>query len=81
MKVTSMNVSIPESLRAWVDEMVERQGYGTVSEYVRELIRNDQKRRATEALETALLEAVRSGTTELSAKDFEAIRDRIRRQE
>lgn len=39
-----MNISLPETLKAFIDEQVSERGYGTSSEYVRELIRNDQDR-------------------------------------
>lgn len=39
-----MNISLPDSLKTFVDEQVSRRGYGTSSEYVRELIRKDQDR-------------------------------------
>jgi antitoxin ParD1/3/4 len=39
-----MNISLPEGLKSFVDEQVNRRGYGTSSEYVRELIRMDQDR-------------------------------------
>jgi antitoxin ParD1/3/4 len=39
-----MNVSLPESLKDFVDEQVSRGGYGTSSEYVRDLIRKDADR-------------------------------------
>lgn len=39
-----MNISLPESLKDFVDEQVTRGGYGTSSEYVRELIRRDSDR-------------------------------------
>ena len=38
-----MNISLPDELRDFVEEQVKR-GYGTSSEYVRELIRRDQDR-------------------------------------
>lgn len=41
----TMNISLPDSLKAFVDEQVERAGYGTSSEYMRELIRHDQDRK------------------------------------
>lgn len=41
--VSTMNVSLPKELKDFVDEQVKR-GYGTSSEYVRELIRKDQDR-------------------------------------
>ena len=39
-----MNISLPDSLKDFVDEQVHERGYGTSSEYVRELIRKDQDR-------------------------------------
>lgn len=42
--MSTMNISLPEALRTFVDEQVKQRGYGTSSEYVRELIRRDQDR-------------------------------------
>lgn len=39
-----MNISLPDSLKAFVDEQVSQRGYGTSSQYVRELIRRDEDR-------------------------------------
>lgn len=39
-----MNISLPDSLKSFVDEQVTQRGYGTISEYVRELIRKDADR-------------------------------------
>jgi len=44
--MTTMNISLPESLKSFVDERVARGGYGTSSEYIRELIRHDQYRQS-----------------------------------
>jgi len=59
--MTSLNVSLPEPLKDYVEAQVERGGYSTPSEYVRSLIREDQQRRAEERLERALLEGLASG--------------------
>ena len=48
----SMNISLPDSMRTYVEEQVASSGYSTVSKYFRELVRQDQKRKATERLET-----------------------------
>jgi antitoxin ParD1/3/4 len=40
----TMNISLPDSLKAFVEQQVAQGGYGTSSEYVRELIRKDQDR-------------------------------------
>lgn len=42
--MSTMNISLPEPLKKFVDERVSKSGYGTSSEYVRELIRRDQDR-------------------------------------
>ena len=60
MNMTSMNVSLPEDLKEYVEAQTKR-GYSTPSEYVRELIREDQKRRARERLDLLLLEGLNSG--------------------
>ena len=42
--MSTMNISLPDALKSFVDEQVAKRGYGTSSEYVRELIRVDQDR-------------------------------------
>ena len=42
--MSTVNLSLPDSLKAFVDEQVSQRGYGTSSEYVRELLRRDQDR-------------------------------------
>ena len=58
--MTSMNVSLPEGLRLFVSERAKGR-FGSASEYVRELIREDQRRAAQEKLEAKLLEGLESG--------------------
>lgn len=58
--MTSMNISLPEELKEYVEAQTKG-GYSTPSEYVRELIRGDQKRRAKEKLGSLLLEGLNSG--------------------
>ena len=60
MSMTSMNVSLPEELKEYVEARTKN-GYSTPSEYVRELIRTDQKRQAKEKLDSLLLEGLNSG--------------------
>jgi len=59
-KQTSMNVSLPASLRAFAEERAS-QGFSSASEYVRELIRRDQRDAAREKLERLLVEGLESG--------------------
>lgn len=42
--MSTMNISLPEPLKQFVDDRVSKAGYGTSSEYIRELIRRDQDR-------------------------------------
>jgi antitoxin ParD1/3/4 len=55
-----MNVSLPAELKEYAEQQTKH-GYSTPSEYVRELIREDQKRRAKEKLDALLLEGLDSG--------------------
>jgi antitoxin ParD1/3/4 len=70
-----MNISLPENLKGFIDSRVKAGGYSSVSEYVRDLVREDQKRQARENLEALLLEATRSGAGgEFTKADWEALR-------
>lgn len=40
----TMNISLPESLRSFVEDQIAQRRYGTTSEYVRDLIRRDRDR-------------------------------------
>jgi antitoxin ParD1/3/4 len=74
----TMNISLPDTLRSFVDEQVSTRGYGTSSEYVRELIRRDQDR---QHLRELLLEGAASApTAPVDAGYFEGLRERVRQQ-
>ena len=61
MEQTSLNVSLPKSLREHVEQQVREGGYSTPSEYVRELLREDRKHKAEQKLEALLLTGWHSG--------------------
>ena len=72
-RMTTMNVSLPDELKTFVDSQVNLGHYGSTSEYVRELIRRDHDRRQ---LRAALLEGGRTpvaGTAD--AAYFASLRD------
>ena len=76
--MSTLNISLPESMRAYIDEKVAEGGYSTASEYVRELVRADQKRAARERLETLLLEGLDSGEArEMTDKDWDELKRRV----
>ncbi len=43
--MTSLNISLPEALKEFVEGQVNSGDWGTPSEYIRELIRQDKERR------------------------------------
>ena len=57
----TMNVSIPEPMKEYVERRVTSGEYSSVSEYIRALVRDDRDRKAREKLEGLLLEGVNSG--------------------
>jgi antitoxin ParD1/3/4 len=59
--MASLNISLPQSLKDYVEDQVKASGYSTPSEFVRELLRQDQKRRTEQKLEELLLEGLNSG--------------------
>lgn len=73
--MSTMNISLPESMKSFVDEQVSERGYGTSSEYVRELIRKDQDRQQLRGL---LLTGAASAPTEpVGADYFKSLRARV----
>ena len=74
----SMNISLPEPLKQFVDGQIASGRYSSASEYVRELIREDEKRKAEERLEALLLEGLQGEEAELTREDWSAIRNEAR---
>ena len=74
--MSTMNISLPEALKSFVDEQVSTRGYSTSSEYVRELIRKDQDRQRLRGL---LLEGAASPQAVTADRDyFNQLRRRVR---
>jgi antitoxin ParD1/3/4 len=59
--MSTVTISMPESLRKFVDVQMKRQGFGNVSEYFRALVREQQAKEADSQLEELLLEGLESG--------------------
>lgn len=71
---TALNISLPEATRAWVEEQVKKHGYGTVSEYVRQLLREEQRRQIHAEVDQNLLQALDSGAASpMTGKDWQDI--------
>ena len=74
-----MNISLPDSMRTYIEAQVAQGGFSTASEYFRELICQDQKRKASERLEAMLLEGLESGNpTAMTEENWREIRQAVR---
>ncbi len=75
---TTMNISLPEALRDFIESTVNAGGYSSVSEYMRELIRKDQERAV---LREMLLGGARSEIVGHFGEDyFERLRQSVQRR-
>lgn len=77
MPIATINISIPDHLKAEVEQVIAAEGYGNTSEFFRDLVRSYLKARQEQKLETMLLEAVEEGNySPLTHTDFEQIKER-----
>ena len=75
LPMSTMNISLPDSLKSLVDEQVASRGFGTSSEYVRELIRKDID---AQHLRGLLLQGAQSASAaEADDRYFEGLRKRV----
>lgn len=65
--MATMNVSLPDPMREWVDAQVKGGDYANASDYIRDLIRHDQERR--QALESAIRDGLESGRSRRKGQD------------
>ncbi len=74
--MSTMNVSLPDELKSFVDERVGDGGFGSTSEYVRDLIRRDQER---QRLRELLLDGAASSPGPIADDSFfESLRANVR---
>jgi antitoxin ParD1/3/4 len=71
--MSTMNVSLPDDMKAFVEAQVAREGYASVSEYLRAIIRDAQKRKAREELEGKLIEGLQGAAVEMTSEDWQSI--------
>ena len=77
--MATMNISLTEPLKEFVDEEVREGGYSSTSDYVRDLIRQRQRQKSAETLRALLLEGFNSGpATPMEPDFFDKMRDRAR---
>jgi antitoxin ParD1/3/4 len=75
--MSTMNISLPDALKSFVDEQVSQRGYGTSSEYVRELIRRDQDRSQLRSM--LMAGGASAPSVPADASYFEGLRARVRK--
>jgi antitoxin ParD1/3/4 len=68
--MTTITISMPESLKDFLDHEVETKGYGNVSEYMRSLLREARAKDADSRLQALLLEGLASGREIPVTPDF-----------
>lgn len=57
---TTMNISLPDSMKAFIDSRVVERGYGSHSEYLRELVRNDEIKAAKDKMRALIMVGLNS---------------------
>lgn len=74
----TMNVALPDKLKSYVRDRVANGGFGTVSEYIRELIRADQKQLAHEQIEAEILRGIASGEARpMTKRDWQKLQAKV----
>jgi len=66
--MATLNISIPDEMRVWIDSQVSSGRYANASDYMRDLIRNNQTE--AELIRLALIEGELSGESDLSVRDI-----------
>ncbi len=76
--MATLNISMPQAMRDWIDSQIEGGEYANASDYIRDLIRHDQRER--DALRLALIEGEKSGTSNRSVTEIaRATKRRLKR--
>jgi antitoxin ParD1/3/4 len=68
--MATMNISLPDQLRDWVQSQITAGTYASSSDYVRDLIRRDQENRKIQILQNAITDGLNSGISNLSIDDL-----------
>lgn len=71
--MTTLNICVPDEVKAFVEARMAEEGYVSASEYLLALIRDAQKHRAKLELETKLLEGLQGPVTEMTRDDWDSI--------
>jgi antitoxin ParD1/3/4 len=79
-----MDISLPESLKSWVEEQAASAGYASPAEYVQQLLhkeQQEQKRKLRQEVEQKLVDALDSGDpVEVTPEFWQARHEELRRR-
>ena len=79
--MATMNISLPDPLKQFVDEEVREGGFASTSDYMRDLVRQRQRTKAAEFLRQLIAEGMASGSAgEVTAETFEQMRKDLRKR-
>jgi antitoxin ParD1/3/4 len=73
--MTTMNISLPDDMRAFVEEQAAQGGYASASEYFRDLVRESQRRKAKLELEAKLLEGLQGTPVIMTQAEWQSIEE------
>lgn len=77
MAANTMSFALPESMREYIDERVRTGQFGNTSEYLRDLIRQDQAAQADARLRALIVEGLESGPAQpLTRSRLASLRER-----
>jgi antitoxin ParD1/3/4 len=76
--VATMNVSLPDPLKQFVDEEVREGGFASTSDYMRDLIRQRQRQKAAEFLRRLIAEGMATPSTPVTGETFAQMRKELR---
>ncbi len=78
-ELTTINVSLPVPMKAYLEARVKGDGFGSISDLIRALVREDQKRQAQEELERRLLSALDSSeAVPMTRQDWTEIKNAVK---
>jgi len=75
--MTTINISLPDQMKEFVDEEMGEGGYRDPSDYFNALLQEQLKRKAEQKLETLLQEGLATESSAVDKKDWEYIRGEL----
>ena len=68
--MATMNVSLPEEMKRWVEDQTHTGRYGNASYYIRDLIRKDQDKKSMTELQALITQGMESGISERTTDEI-----------